>query len=223
MRSSLTARKTARTALLTIGYVLMACFVLFPIVWILMMSFKQFGDIIAYPPRFLFSPTLDNYEQILFGSEAEQAAGQMPNFLGNLINSIIISGGAVIVSTLIGVPAAFALARGALGDMAFAKNWEIGQRTAWPDAVADALTVLDRAREAPACLPPIPHAGALDLSRREQEILALLCQRQTNAEMAAALFLSPRTVETHVARVIAKLGASNRREAAALAVRNGLA
>ena len=114
MRSSLTARKTARTALLTIGYVLMACFVLFPIVWILMMSFKQFGDIIAYPPRFLFSPTLDNYEQILFGSEAEQAAGQMPNFLGNLINSIIISGGAVIVSTLIGVPAAFALARGAL-------------------------------------------------------------------------------------------------------------
>ena len=72
MRSSLTARKTARTALLTIGYVLMACFVLFPIVWILMMSFKQFGDIIAYPPRFLFSPTLDNYEQILFGSEAER-------------------------------------------------------------------------------------------------------------------------------------------------------
>ena len=106
MPSSLATRKIVRTSLLTVGYVLTAGFVLFPIAWILMMSFKEFGDIIAYPPRFLFTPTLDNYEQILFGSEAEQAAGQMPDFLGNLINSIIISGGAVIVSTLIGVPAA---------------------------------------------------------------------------------------------------------------------
>ena len=66
------------------------------------------------------------------------------------------------------------------------------------------------------------HLPSLILTRREQEILTLLCQRQTNAEMAAALFLSPRTVETHVAHVIDKLGAANRREAAAIAVRRGL-
>ncbi|MEP0320712.1 carbohydrate ABC transporter permease [Bauldia litoralis] len=96
------------------SYAALAFFVLFPIVWILMMSFKDFGDIIAYPPRFLFTPTLANFEEILLGSAAEQAAGETPEFLHNLLNSIIISGGAVIVSALIGVPAAFALARGVL-------------------------------------------------------------------------------------------------------------
>ncbi|MEQ8701142.1 MAG: carbohydrate ABC transporter permease [Bauldia litoralis] len=106
--------RLGRSALLAVAYAALAFFVLFPIVWILMMSFKDFGDIIAYPPRFLFTPTLANFEEILLGSAAEQAAGETPEFLHNLLNSIIISGGAVIVSALIGVPAAFALARGVL-------------------------------------------------------------------------------------------------------------
>ncbi|MBN9023542.1 MAG: carbohydrate ABC transporter permease, partial [Rhizobiales bacterium] len=107
-------RRPLRAILLTLGYLAAAAFVLFPILWILMMSFKEFGDIIAYPPRFIFTPTLANYEEVLFGTEAQQAAGVTPDFLRNLLNSIIISGGAVLVSTLIGVPAAFALARGSL-------------------------------------------------------------------------------------------------------------
>ncbi len=106
--------RALRAVFLTLGYLAAAFFVLFPILWILMMSFKEFGDIIAYPPRFIFTPTLANYEEVLFGTEAQQAAGVMPDFLHNLLNSIIISGGAVLVSTLIGVPAAFALARGSL-------------------------------------------------------------------------------------------------------------
>ena len=107
-------RRPLRAILLTLGYLAAAAFVLFPILWILMMSFKEFGDIIAYPPRFIFTPTLANYEEVLFGTEAQQAAGVTPDFLRNLLNSIIISGGAVLVSTLIGVPAAVALARGSL-------------------------------------------------------------------------------------------------------------
>jgi predicted ATPase/DNA-binding CsgD family transcriptional regulator len=58
-----------------------------------------------------------------------------------------------------------------------------------------------------------------DLSFREQEVLALLCQRLTDAEIAARLFLSPRTVGRHVGNILSKLGAANRREAAALAAR----
>ena len=85
-----------RAILLTLGYVAAAGFVLFPILWILMMSFKEFGDIIAYPPRFIFTPTLANYEEVLFGTEAQQAAGVTPDFLRNLVNSIIISGGTTV-------------------------------------------------------------------------------------------------------------------------------
>jgi DNA-binding CsgD family transcriptional regulator len=55
------------------------------------------------------------------------------------------------------------------------------------------------------------------LTRREREVLALLAQRLTDAEIAESLFISPRTASTHVARVLAKLGAANRREAGAMA------
>jgi predicted ATPase/DNA-binding CsgD family transcriptional regulator len=61
-----------------------------------------------------------------------------------------------------------------------------------------------------------------DLTRREREVLALLCQRLTDPEIAARLFVSPRTASSHVANVLGKLGAANRREAAGIAVRHRL-
>jgi DNA-binding CsgD family transcriptional regulator len=52
------------------------------------------------------------------------------------------------------------------------------------------------------------------LTAREQEVLALLGQALSDAEIAARLVLSPRTVHHHVSAVLAKLGVANRREAA---------
>lgn len=60
------------------------------------------------------------------------------------------------------------------------------------------------------------------LSNRERDVLVLLAQRLTDKEIAAALSVSPRTVMLHVANILAKLGATNRREAAAIAVLHGL-
>jgi DNA-binding CsgD family transcriptional regulator len=60
------------------------------------------------------------------------------------------------------------------------------------------------------------------LTAREVDVLRLLAQHQTDKEIAAALFLSPRTVSTHVANIFNKLGVANRREAAAAAVGLGL-
>lgn len=59
------------------------------------------------------------------------------------------------------------------------------------------------------------------LTRREREILELLCQRRTDMEIAGHFFISPRTVSHHVSNILAKLGASNRREAAAMAAGGG--
>jgi DNA-binding CsgD family transcriptional regulator len=60
------------------------------------------------------------------------------------------------------------------------------------------------------------------LTRREDEVLALLCEGLTNEEIAGRLVLSTRTVDHHVSAVLAKLGVSSRGAAVAHAQRLGL-
>lgn len=58
------------------------------------------------------------------------------------------------------------------------------------------------------------------LSRREREVLALLGEGLTNAEIAARLYISTKTAGNHVSNVLAKLQLRSRAEAAAFAVRH---
>ena len=60
------------------------------------------------------------------------------------------------------------------------------------------------------------------LTRRERDVLKLMVEGLTNAEIAERLVVSLSTVKTHVSSIIAKLGASTRTEAAAIAVREHL-
>ena len=62
-------------------------------------------------------------------------------------------------------------------------------------------------------------APTLDLTPREREILAHLVDGLTNKEIAQRLMLSPRTVETHVERVLDKLQVGSRSRAIAMALR----
>src|SRR5215470_5794817 len=62
----------------------------------------------------------------------------------------------------------------------------------------------------------------LGLTRREREVLELICARHTNAEIAQKLFISVKTVDYHVSAVLAKLDAPTRRAAAALSAKLGL-
>jgi predicted ATPase/DNA-binding CsgD family transcriptional regulator len=105
--------------------------------------------------------------------------------------------------------------------------WAAGRARPIDDAVAVALAAAPGGAPAVLAASRRSHGRALpehgvDLTSREQEVLGLLCRRRTDAEIAARLCISPRTASNHVGNVIGKLGAANRREAVALAVRLGL-
>ena len=67
-----------------------------------------------------------------------------------------------------------------------------------------------------------PVEARAGLTRRERDVLKLMVEGLTNAEIAERLVVSLSTVKTHVSSIIAKLGASTRTEAAAIAVREHL-
>lgn len=71
-------------------------------------------------------------------------------------------------------------------------------------------------REAMASAPTEP------LTERETEVLSLLARGLTNEQVGAKLFISEATVRTHVSHILAKLGLTNRTQAALYALREGL-
>lgn len=74
----------------------------FPVIWGLLTSFKAERDVLAYPPVWLFTPTLDNYGEVLFGASS---------ILPNLWSSMAVSAATTLLTMLFAVPAAYALAR----------------------------------------------------------------------------------------------------------------
>ncbi|HEU4761331.1 MAG TPA: response regulator transcription factor, partial [Gemmatimonadales bacterium] len=90
-----------------------------------------------------------------------------------------------------------------------------------------AATVTRRLREIGAtAIPRGPRASTREnaalLTARELDVLRLVAKGQTNAEIAAQLFVSPKTVQHHMTAILGKLGATTRREAASLAVERGI-
>lgn len=61
-----------------------------------------------------------------------------------------------------------------------------------------------------------------EITEREQQVLALIAQGMSNAEIAGELFLGVETVRTHVSRLLGKLGARDRTQAVVVAYQSGL-
>jgi len=74
----------------------------------------------------------------------------------------------------------------------------------------------------PAAPAPVTVAGLSELTPRELEVLTLLAEGLSNAEISTRLFVGEATVKTHVARILTKLGVRDRVQAVIAAFRSGL-
>ena len=98
------------------------------------------------------------------------------------------------------------------------------------DELAEAIRAAHagRATLAPAAVQALTKASrespepGFNLSGREREVLALVVEGLSNVQIAAQLDISLSTARFHVSTILSKLGAANRAEAAALAVKNHL-
>jgi predicted ATPase/DNA-binding CsgD family transcriptional regulator/transcriptional regulator with XRE-family HTH domain len=118
--------------------------------------------------------------------------------------------------------AALLKSRESLRESAFKDLWRAGRGWSLDTALAEAAAVTPGADESRPS-PTGQHASqAHNLTERELEVLRLLVAGKTDREIASELFISRRTVTTHVGSLLLKLGATNRVHAAAVAVRDGL-
>jgi len=83
-------QKILRYFLVGLGYLTFTFFILFPLIWIFMMSIKEFRDIIAYPPVFTFKPTLTNYFRSYLAIDQRGADHRISGLFAILRNSAII-------------------------------------------------------------------------------------------------------------------------------------
>lgn len=86
--------------------VLVLAFIVFPIFWLVLTSFKPAEDIMVSPPRFLFTPTLNNYVQAIWGKD----------FLFYIKNTLLISVTSTLLVVVAGSLAAYSFARYNVGD-----------------------------------------------------------------------------------------------------------
>jgi non-specific serine/threonine protein kinase len=101
-----------------------------------------------------------------------------------------------------------------IGEAAWAAAWSLGHRMTLDEAI-DYAHQEKKPDAMESALEPSPGAAAAMLTPREREVAALLARGLTNSQIASALSMAPRTADTHVSRILQKLGLASRSHVAA--------
>ncbi len=109
-----------------------AFLVFFPILWMVLTSFKTEADAYTNPPTLIFQPTLENY----------QIALQQSHYFDYLLNTLLITGFSTLVALLLGVPAAYSLAYYPKKRSNFTMMWVMSTRMLPPVGVIVPLYVI---------------------------------------------------------------------------------
>jgi excisionase family DNA binding protein len=146
-------------------------------------------------------------------AELSSAFGQVQpaaTLLGSIDALAMESGVTLLLNARTNYSRAVTAVRATLGEDQFADFRGAGSRLSFEEmiCVADGIAV------------PSESASS-GLTRREREVLHLLATGRTDREIAESLFVSPRTINSHVASILGKLNVSHRRDAAALARERG--
>lgn len=94
-------KKLVKSILFYIVLLLVITPFLIPLFWLLMTALKNSLDMIAIPPKLVFQPTLQNFENVITKND-------LPSFA---LNSLITAIGACFIGLVLGAPAAFSIAR----------------------------------------------------------------------------------------------------------------
>lgn len=96
-----------------VNLLLLACFafLLFPVFWVATMAFKTHEDILTWPPKFIFKPTLENFRNITTAIRTYRVGAVSSDFLKGFGNSLLVTTSALLLSLVTGIPAAYALGR----------------------------------------------------------------------------------------------------------------
>jgi predicted ATPase/DNA-binding CsgD family transcriptional regulator len=159
----------------------------------------------------------------LIGAASVNGLRGAPDRAARLLGAAEALGEAATVPLLPAIEARYkyerdvAAVRSQLGEKAFEAAWAEGRAMTPEEAIEYALAKPEQSEE-----PEIPDVLPAGLSAREVEVLKLVAQGMTNAQIAKELFISPRTVNAHMGSVYHKIGSNTRAEAARFASEHGL-
>lgn len=97
------SRKRVVNAITVVALLIGSAFVLLPLFWIVDTAFKPIGDAFVLPPKFVYAPTLGNFQSLI--------GGQYNQYLDDMGHSAIIMGVSVAIAIGLGLPAGYGLAR----------------------------------------------------------------------------------------------------------------